>query len=387
MKLLILGGSSSRNSGGVFDTARMMGMRLHQQNHINVEYLMFDDEYSPEDKKYYSSLPVHSYTVKGPRKLGLSTDLYKQMKTIQPDIVHTQSLWMYLSYANKKYSRHTGTPYIISPHGMLDKWQLNQSFWKDLKKNIVLNLYERKHLEGAACIHALCHEEYDAIRSFGLKNPVAIIPNGIELRGQYKQPSINGTRSNKKNLLFLGRIHPKKGIDNLLAAWSLLKGNHDWQLIIAGETKDATYMQALLVKTRELGIEETVSFIGGRYGEDKHRCLESSHAFILPSFSEGLPMSVLEAWSYHLPALITPECNLMEGYDHNAAIRIGADPENIYKGIDQIINMPEAERRNMGRQGFHLVKEKFSWAQVANSMAQLYSWVLGKGDKPAFVIT
>jgi len=122
MKLLILGGSSSRNSGGVFDTARMMGMRLQQQNHINVEYLMFDDEYSPEDKKYYSSLPVHSYTVKGPRKLGLSTDLYKQMKTIQPDIVHTQSLWMYLSYANKKYSRIKSTYKNYRDIGAYSTW-------------------------------------------------------------------------------------------------------------------------------------------------------------------------------------------------------------------------------------------------------------------------
>ena len=387
MKLLILGGSSSRNSGGVFDTARMMGMRLQQQNHINVEYLMFDDEYSAEDKKYYSSLPVHSYTVKGPRKLGLSTDLYRQMQTIRPDIVHTQSLWMYLSYANKKYSQHTGTPYIISPHGMLDKWQLNQSFWKDLKKNIALGLYERKHLQGAACLHALCSEEYEAIRAFGLTNPVAIIPNGIELHGQYKQSPINGTTSNKKKLLFLGRIHPKKGLDNLLEGWSLLPKGHNWQLIIAGETKDEAYMQALLNKTKELNIEEAVSFIGGQYGDDKHRCLASSHAFILPSFSEGLPMSVLEAWSYHLPTLITPECNLTAGYEHNAALRIQADAKSISEGIQQLIAMPPAERLKMGKQGFTLVKEKFSWAQVANSMAELYNWVLGKSAKPAFVIT
>jgi len=166
-----------------------------------------------------------------------------------------------------------------------------------------------------------------------------------------------------------------------------VKREHDWQLVIAGETKDEMYMQALRDNSRELHIEKTVSFIGGQYGDDKHRCLESSHAFILPSFSEGLPMSVLEAWSYHLPALITPECNLTEGYEHNAAIQIQTDPENICKGIQQIISMPPAERVKMGSRGFNLVKEKFSWAQVANSMAQLYNWVLGNGGKPAFVIT
>ena len=97
MKVLILGGSNSRNSGGVFDTARMMGRCLHENNRLDVEYLMYDDEYSEEDKKYYSPLPVHSYTVKGSRKVGFSPNIYEKIESINPDIVHTQSLWMYLS--------------------------------------------------------------------------------------------------------------------------------------------------------------------------------------------------------------------------------------------------------------------------------------------------
>lgn len=383
MKLLILGGSSSRNSGGVFDTARMMGARLHRDNAINVEYLMFDDEYSPEDKTQYSALPVHSYRVKGPKKLGLSTNLYQQMKSIRPDIVHTQSLWMYLSYVNKKYNQQTGTPYIISPHGMLDKWQLKQSFWKDLKKNIVLTLYERKHLEGAACLHALCKEEFDAIRAFGLNNPVAIIPNGIELH-----PSTFYRRnSTKKQLLFLSRIHPKKGLDNLLLAWSLLSANHGWQLVIAGETRDTIYMQSLLDKAKDLKIEDSVAFVGGQYGEAKQSCFVNSDAFILPSFSEGLPVAVLEAWSYQLPVVMTPECNITDGFIHNAALRIEANAENIRDGIEQLFSLTSDKRKEMGHQGYCLVREKYSWARVAESMAQVYNWVLGKNEKPDFVFS
>ncbi|MEO5564483.1 MAG: glycosyltransferase [Chitinophagaceae bacterium] len=386
MKLLILGGSNSRNSGGVFDTARTMGLKLHE-NDIKVEYLMFDDEYSAEDKRYYWPLPVHSYTVKGPKKLGYSSDIYQQIENIKPDIVHTQSLWMYLSYANKKYHQRTGTPYIISPHGMLDKWQLKQSFWKDLKKNIVLGLYEQKHLEEAACFHALCKEEYDAIRSLGFKNPVAIIPNGIDLPGEDQKPKTVNGKNSRKQLLFLGRIHQKKGLDNLLEAWSLTNPlEHDWQLTIAGETKDEAYMQSLLDKVSELKISSTVSFVGGQFGEAKHACLADSDAFILPSFSEGLPMSVLEAWSYHLPALITPFCNLPEGYEHDAAIRIDTTPGSISDGIKKLIAMREEERIAMGEHGFELVKEKFTWPQVANSMTQLYNWVLGKNEKPDFVL-
>ena len=387
MKLLILGGSNSRNSGGVFDTARMMGLRLKEQNNIDVEYLMFDDEYSKEDKKYYSPLPVHSYNITGPKKLGLSTDLYSQMKSIKPDIVHTQSLWMYLSYANKKYHERTGTPYIISPHGMLDSWQLRQSFWKNLKKSIVFRLYEKKHMEKASCFHALCREEHDAIRSIGLKNPIAIIPNGIDACSPCQPGNIMGVNPHKKKLLFLGRIHPKKGLNNLMEAWSLSGAGDTWQLVIAGETKDADYMQFLLTRARDLKIDETVSFIGGQFGAAKHSCFADSDAFILPSFSEGLPMSVLEAWSYRLPVVITPYCNLSAGYEHNAAIQIATDPKSISEGIKQLIFMPAVERLKMGQQGFQLVRKKFAWSKVADSMTHLYNWILDKSEKPDFVYT
>jgi glycosyltransferase involved in cell wall biosynthesis len=383
MKVLILGGSNSRNSGGVFDTARIMGQRLHQNNRIEVEYLMYDDEYSEEDKKHYSPLPVHSYKIKGPGKVGFSPDIYNRIESIKPDIVHTQSLWMYLSYANKKYNRKTGTPYIVSPHGMLDSWQLKQSFWKDLKKNIVLRLYEQKHLEHANCIHALCQEEHDAIRALGLKNPIAIIPNGMELPEEHPA---NSKSTDRRKLLFLARIHQKKGLDNLLEAWSLLKPNqHNWELVIAGETKDTDYMQQLLSKRKRLGIETTASFIGGQFGPAKQSILKGSDAFILPSFSEGLPMSVLEAWSYNLPAITTPYCNLPEGYAEGAAIKIDTSSESIAEGIRQLIALPDSERKSMGSKGYELVKNRFSWTRVANEMTELYNWVSGKVPKPDFV--
>jgi poly(glycerol-phosphate) alpha-glucosyltransferase len=293
---------------------------------------------------------------------------------------------MYLSWANKKYHRRTGTPYIVSPHGMLDKWQLNQSFLKNLKKNIALSLYERKHLEGAACLHALCREEHDAIRSFGLRNPIAIIPNGIDLH-EINHGSANRTKdgNTKKRLLFLGRIHVKKGLDNLLTAWSLLPNDHQWELVVAGETKDIAYQQSLLQKLSELHISDSVSFIGGQFGDAKLSCFRDSAAFILPSFSEGLPMSVLEAWSHELPVLMTSECNLPEGFAQQAAIRIDTDAQSISKGIREMIAMEATDRIKMGQNGLALVKERFSWGKVADSMTLLYQWVMDQAPKPGFV--
>jgi glycosyltransferase involved in cell wall biosynthesis len=392
MKVLILGSTNSRNAGGVFNSVRMLGHSLNSNN-ADVHFLMHDDEYSAEDKKYYEPMPMHSYTIKGPRNLGFSMDMYGKLTKIKPDVIHTQGIWMYFSCVNKKYHSKTRTPYVVTPHGMLDPWQLKQSFSKDIKKKIVLSLYETEHLKQASCIQALCKSEYESIRAFGLKNPVAIIPNGTEL------PSITSRDSsypiqkrwksieNRKTLLFLSRIHHKKGLDNLLKAWALTKPDrHDWQLVIAGETKDTEYMQSLLDATQKLGIDKTVQFIGGQFDQNKEACFIDADAFILPSFSEGLPMAVLEAWAYQLPVVMTPFCNIPEGFDAGAAITIDTDPESIASGIDRLIALPEKERLKMGENGLSLVKQKFTWDKVAESTLKLYDWIAGKGAQPDFVI-
>ena len=390
MKVLILGGSNSRNSGGVFDTARTLGLNVNKLGGVDVQFLMYEDEYSFEDSKYYGGLPLHSYTVNGPLNLGFSKDLYKRLSSIQPDLIHTQSIWMYLSYINKIYCSRTRTPYIVSPHGMLDPWQLKQSVWK---KKLALTLYEQKHLEKAACICALGMDEYEAIRTFGLKNPVAIIPNGVNL------PVINRRydnyptaprwvqKDNRKTLLFLSRIHPKKGLDHTLEAWALTKPHqHNWQLVIVGETKDQKYMHSLKEIAYKLKINDTVQFIGGQFGKDKETCFIDADAFILSSFSEGLPMAVLEAWSYKLPVIMTSFCNLPEGFERKAAIKVEPTTDSVATGIQSLIAMKDSEIEVMGQNGFDLVKEKFTWQQVAASTLRLYNWVTGKDEQPDFVL-
>jgi glycosyltransferase involved in cell wall biosynthesis len=389
MRVLILGGSNSRNSGGIFDAARTLGLNLHKYFKVDAQFLMHDDEYSAKDRLYYEKLPLHSYKVIGFRNLGFSLDMYRHLASVRPDVVHTHSIWMYLSYVNKKYNSATGTPYIITPHGMLDPWQLKQSV---LKKKLVLALYERRHMQQASCIQALCKDEYDAIRGFGLKTPVAIIPNGVDLPAieQGKKNHAEPGRWNKGNyrrtLLFLSRIHVKKGLDNLLQAWARTKPEqHNWQLVIAGETKDEAYMQSLFDAARNLNINDTVQFIGGQFGKHKKTCFMDADAFILPSFSEGLPMAVLEAWSYKLPAVLTPFCNLPEGFSSGAAIRIETEVDSIAAGIQSLIGMSDEERRIIGQNGYDLVKEKFTLEQVARATMHMYEWVTGKKEKPDFV--
>ena len=253
------------------------------------------------------------------------------------------------------------------------------------KKKIIGCFFEYRNLKEANCIHALCQSEYESIRKFGLKNPIAIIPNGINIPNA---PIFNRNKE-KKTLLFIGRIHPKKGLKELLLGLALLKERKSeffqiWNIRIAGWSQIG-HVEELRRIVVENNLLKNVEFIGSVYGDDKEKELCNANAFILPSFSEGLPMSVLEAWAYKLPVIMTDYCNIPEGFDSNAAIHIEPNPESIAEGVENLFTMDEANLDTIGNNGYALVKNKFSWDNIAKQTIQLYEYLLNGGEKPEFV--
>ncbi|MCB1809832.1 MAG: glycosyltransferase, partial [Candidatus Competibacteraceae bacterium] len=123
------------------------------------------------------------------------------------------------------------------------------------------------------------------------------------------------------------------------------------------------------------------------FNENKAASFTRADAFVLPSFSEGLPMAVLEAWSYSLPVLMTPQCNLPEGFEAEAAIAVMPEVSGIAAGLSTLFNLPESERLAIGQRGYKLVTERFTWTTVAAQMYAVYAWVLGQGAQPSCVIT
>jgi poly(glycerol-phosphate) alpha-glucosyltransferase len=283
---------------------------------------------------------------------------------------------------------------------MLDPWALSRSRWK---KRIAAAWYEASHLRDAACIHALCKSEAESIRAYGLKNPVCVIPNAVGLPPEESEGRRSGE---KKILLFLGRLHPKKGLPNALRAWkqAFHSKSDEWQFVIAGWDQGGHEAELKRLCT-ELGLayvetpaseflsenwklkteNSQIVFVGPAFGQAKETLLRSASAFILPSFSEGLPMSVLEAWSYRLPVLMTDHCNIPEGFAADAALRISTDPESIAEGMRLLFRSPASDLCTLGDNGRRLVSERFTWPQVAAQMKEVYEWVLGGGPKPGSV--
>jgi poly(glycerol-phosphate) alpha-glucosyltransferase len=379
MKITHLSGIS-RSAGGLFYAVRSLCKSQLELGGISLQVFGAETASSGDDLPSWSPVPVKTYKSFGP--LQTSFKLRKWLDNSDADLVHRHGIWTDPQWAALQWQRKTNKPVVLSPHGMLDPWAVGNSAWK---KKLAGALFANESLRKASCIHALCHSEVESIRAYGLKNPVACIPNGIELPN-LDEPNPAAVNE-RKRLLFLGRIHPKKGVEELLKAWSQLDRNvaESWELLIAG-WDDGGHEPGLKALAEQLNITDSVSFPGSKYGAEKDALLRSVDAFILPSFSEGLPMSVLEAWAYRLPVVMTDFCNLPEGFDAGAALWVKPEVGSIAEGIRSLTTLPDANRRDIGTSGRNLVEEKFTWGRIASEMKAVYEWCLGGGDAPACVI-
>jgi poly(glycerol-phosphate) alpha-glucosyltransferase len=288
------------------------------------------------------------------------------IRRVQPDVLHLHGIWGPASRAASLSSRQVGCQVVISPHGMLEPWALERSRWK---KQLAWWGWMGRALERSAMLHALCEEEQSSLRHLLPGARTVVIPNGVDLPARQEIE-----HSQDRIVLFLGRLHPKKGIRELIQGWALSSGVRDagWQLVIAG-WDDGDHEAVLRSLVENLGLAANVTFAGPVYGQGKRDLLRRAGAFALTSFSEGLPMAVLEAWSFGVPILMTDACHLGEGFEVGAAVRVEPQPREIAEGLDRLLGFSDAERTNMGVRGRELVERRFNWLVIGRQMAEMYN--------------
>ena len=298
----------------------------------------------------------------------------------RPDLLHGHGLWHPVNHWTASAARRWSVPLIIQPRGMLEPWALQH---KGGKKRFGMALYQRRDLATARLLVATAEQEYANLRGLGLRQPVAIIPNGVPLPDADVMP-VRPPRpaGSPRTVLFLSRLQGKKGLLNLIDAWALVRPS-GWRLQIAGPEEDG-HLAEVLVRARQAGVGDSIDYVGVVDGEAKGALYRSADLFVLPTFSENFGVVVAEALAHGLPVITThgaPWADL-PAYGCGWWIPIGVEP--LAEALRTAIILSDAERASMGARGVDYVR-RYDWAAIAKDMAAVYRWVLGQGGRPACV--
>lgn len=304
------------------------------------------------------------------------------------DVVHVHGIWTSHAVATVRLARRHRKPLVVSAHGMLDEWALGQKRWKKVPYAAIV---ERRNLRAADCLRALTSVEADSYRAFGLRNPIAIVPNGVSIPEHVdanafldRYPHLRGQRL----LLFVGRLHPKKGVDLLVDAWRQICARFpDVHLVLAGPDEGGLKLAGLERDRIDPGARITVT--GLLCAEQKWALLASGSVFALPSFSEGLSMAVLEALAAGLPVVMTRGCNFREAEHLESTFMTEPAVRTLRESLESVLLRPAGELRSRGAAGARFVRSHYSWRSVGDRMADTYDW-LRRGrapfDVPPFVL-
>ncbi len=294
------------------------------------------------------------------------------------DICHQHGLWLRVSHQTTTIARRNKIPLILSPRGMLEPWALNSKKWK---KKLAWALYQRRDLQIATAFHATADSEAESIRRLGFEQPIAVIPNGVDLPEMVHRKD---KTSEKRTALFLSRINPKKGLPMLLDAWKQV-APAEWRLVIAGND-DSNHLPVVKRKIRELGLGDRVEIAGALFGKAKESAYRSADLFVLPSYSENFGIVVAEALGYGVPVLTTTGCPWKELQTHNCGWWVDPTPVGIESGLASALAQRGEELREMGLKGRKLVEDHYQWPGIAERMLEFYEWVLNGGKQPDFVV-
>ncbi|HEV3163602.1 MAG TPA: glycosyltransferase [Isosphaeraceae bacterium] len=323
--------------------------------------------------------------LRGPERLPEgSTRIDLKAAVRGAEVVHLHGLWQAHSRVGARAARQARVPYLMAAHGMAEPWALRH---KAIKKWAYLTLIERKNLKRAACLHALSRPEVGHLRSLAPETPICLVPNGVDLAPFENLPDRSALEAERPELrgmfvlLFFGRLHAKKGLNLLAEALSAVRQDHpDLHLLLAGSDDGA--LAPFLKQVAALGLSGRVTCLGHLTGEASRRAWGAADAFILPSYSEGFSMAVLEALACRLPVVITTACHFPELADAGSGITVPPTVEAVTRGLRSLLEHSAAQRIELGLRGRALVEANYTWNRQAQRLAEVYQWVAGGGEQP-----
>ncbi|HLF97411.1 MAG TPA: glycosyltransferase [Methylococcaceae bacterium] len=325
---------------------------------------------------YASSLDIFSGTAS---RLGFppwkAVRYVRQEMVREPAILHGHGVWRAANLFPLLVPAKAPVKIVWSPRGMFTPWSwrhhalVKKPFWYALQKPA---------LGRVDCFHATADSELEDVRRRGFRQPVAVIPNGVEI------PDLAGTGKVGQRLVFLSRIHEKKGVHLLIRAWRTLADRYPgWELVIAGSV-DSAYGQDMVRLAQEIGAPR-LRFAGEVLGREKTELLAGARLFVLPTFSENFGIAIAEALAHGTPAITTVETPWTGLEARGCGWCIQADLPALERTLALAMNRSSEELEAMGISGRRWVAEDYGWQRVAGMMESVYRWLLGQGSRPSCV--
>ncbi|MFT5329584.1 MAG: glycosyltransferase involved in cell wall biosynthesis [Parasphingorhabdus sp.] len=291
-------------------------------------------------------------------------------------IAHTHGLWLLPNVYSMKMAQ-AGTRLVLSPRGMLGKDALAFSRGK---KRVFHALFQQRALAKTSLLHATSEAEIEDIRAFGLKTPVVLAPNGVDI----PDSDAPAPKSGYRTILSLGRVHPKKGLDRLVSAFAALECEFPgWRLRIIGPS-EIGYGEKLKQLVGELGAS-SITVEPPLFGADKLDAYREAEIFVLPTLHENFAMTVAEALAAGTPVISTKGAPWAGLETERCGRWIDHGVEPLAAALRATMALSDAERADMGVRGRAWMKRDFSWRAVASTLSDAYTWLVKKGEAPESV--
>ncbi|PXA03672.1 hypothetical protein DDZ13_10275 [Coraliomargarita sinensis] len=397
MKILLSIGAWNPAHGGPFFSVGNLAKALAANDHIvsllAADYPHMSAEAPPEGVPLEL---VYGRLVPGIRQTVIPRASRKVDQIIvdsMPQVIHDNGLWLTLNHKMAQAAQRHSIPRMLSPRGTLDPWAFQYRNWK---KRIAMELYQRKDLERVDCFHAASALEAGNIRKFGLRQPIAIIPNGVEVPGQPAHfrvaENISGDKENalatsnlpkERIALFMGRMHPVKNLPALIQAWAKVQPS-GWRLKLVGSS-EVGHREELEKLAEQLGVAKTVMFSGPVYGEEKTRLFRDAQLFCLVSHSENFGIAAAEGLAAGLPLIASKTIPWEAVVKERAGWWVDGSAEGLAEALAEATKRPPDDLEAMGLRGRQFAMSKFGWKAIVEKFISVYGWMNGLCERPSCI--